>query len=515
MQILAGAVFLLICYGPLLGLVDRVISENVGKAAVFWDARRVTLLWHSLLFSTIVALAASLAGFLCAAFTSKWRSKVGRLLAWLPLVFLALPPYIHALSWTGLFQQLNVWLSSWRGVTLHLTGWGLAGWVQMLSFLPIAYGIQLIGLLSLESGYIDTARCYIADKKIASRVIFPLTKPFQIVTFVVIFLFSLGDYSIPYLFSVNVYSLEIFTGFSASADLMAALKTALPIMVTAIPLILWMLTLIRQVSLRPGFLLDEQEAFFRWPFWFRILQKVAIVLLLLQLLVPLVVILWLTGSPSDLIASIVDGRQEMIYSFKLAFSTALAAIPIGYLLARAPKNWTVWLVLLFPLSFPASFVGIGEIALWNSAFGGLFYGTDWVPWLTTMARFLPLSVLVMSALAVTLDSEIIETTRLYQRNALRRILQIYLPLLMPALFVSFILVFVFSLGELSATMLVLPPGRSTLTLRIFNFLHYGSPQSVAGLSLMLVILAILATGIAFYFWNRWQHFLPDNGDETQ
>ena len=514
LQILAGLVFLLICYGPLLGLVSRAISDGVEKTTLFWNARRITLLWHSLLFSAIVALSASFIGFLSAAFTSALRSKTGRLLTWLPLVFLALPPYIHALSWTALLQQLNNWLSTWRGVTLQLTGWGLAGWVQMLSLLPIAYGIQLIGLLSLEPGYIDTARCFTADKKIAARVIFPLTKPFQVVTFVVIFLFSLGDYSIPYLFSVNVYSLEIFTGFSASADLMTALKTALPVMAAALPLILWMLTLIRQVALKPGFLSEKKERLFKWPLWFRFLQKAAVLLLLVQLLVPLIVIVLLNGSATGLFASIIDGRLETIYSLKLAFRTALAAIPISYLLARAPKNWIVWLVVLFPLSFPASFVGIGEIALWNSVFSGFLYGTDWIPWLANLARYLPLAVLVMSALAGTLDPQMIETTRLFQRNPLRRLLQIYLPLLTPALFVSFILIFAFSLGELSATMLVLPPGRSTLTLRILNFLHYGSPQTVAGLSLMLVILAILAAGIAFYFWNQWRNLLPENGDQT-
>jgi iron(III) transport system permease protein len=295
---------------------------------------------------------------------------------------------------------------------------------------------------------------------------------------------------------------------------MAALKTALPIMAVSLPLILWMLSLIRQVSLNPAFLSDRNGSFSGWPLWFRFLQKAAIGLLLLQLLVPLIVVLVLVGSASDLVTSIVDGRQETIYSLNLAFWTALAAIPISYLLARVRKNWIAWLILLLPLSFPASFVGIGEIALWNSVFGGLLYGTDWIPWLTNLARFLPLAVLVMSALAGTLDQNLIEMTRLFQQNPLRRLLQIYLPLILPAIFVSFILVFVFSLGELSATMLVLPPGKSTLTLRIFNFLHYGSPQSVADLSLMLVILAILAAGVAFYFWNQWQKLLPDNGDET-
>jgi iron(III) transport system permease protein len=295
---------------------------------------------------------------------------------------------------------------------------------------------------------------------------------------------------------------------------MAALKTALPIMAVSLPLILWMLSLIRQVSLNPAFLSDRNGSFSGWSLWFRFLQKAAIGLLLVQLLVPLIVVLVLVGSASDLVTSIVDGRQETIYSLNLAFWTALAAIPISYLLARVRKNWIAWLILLLPLSFPASFVGIGEIALWNSVFGGLLYGTDWIPWLTNLARFLPLAVLVMSALAGTLDQNLIEMTRLFQQNPLRRLLQIYLPLILPAIFVSFILVFVFSLGELSATMLVLPPGKSTLTLRIFNFLHYGSPQSVAGLSLMLVILAILAAGVAFYFWNQWQKLLPDNGDET-
>ncbi len=35
---------------------------------------------------------------------------------------------------------------------------------------------------------------------------------------------------------------------------------------------------------------------------------------------------------------------------------------------------------------------------------------------------------------------------------------------------------------------MIPPGQSTLTLRLYNYLHYGASEEVAGLSLLLTVL---------------------------
>jgi iron(III) transport system permease protein len=43
-----------------------------------------------------------------------------------------------------------------------------------------------------------------------------------------------------------------------------------------------------------------------------------------------------------------------------------------------------------------------------------------------------------------------------------------------------------AIGELSATLLVYPPGMTTIAVRLFTLLHYGVDDQVAGICLALV-----------------------------
>ena len=62
----------------------------------------------------------------------------------------------------------------------------------------------------------------------------------------------------------------------------------------------------------------------------------------------------------------------------------------------------------------------------------------------------------------------------------------------PGLIVAGMTVFLLTIGELSATLLVLPPGRNTLAVKTYNLLHYGASDAVAGLCLLLVVTGWLA-----------------------
>ena len=57
--------------------------------------------------------------------------------------------------------------------------------------------------------------------------------------------------------------------------------------------------------------------------------------------------------------------------------------------------------------------------------------------------------------------------------------------------------FVLSVGELSASLLVLPPGVTTISVRIFQLLHYGVDDRVAALALsVFAAMAAIAMAIA-------------------
>ena len=67
-------------------------------------------------------------------------------------------------------------------------------------------------------------------------------------------------------------------------------------------------------------------------------------------------------------------------------------------------------------------------------------------------------------------------------------------MLMPGILAAAGIAFALTTGELGATLLVAPPGKATLTMRIYNFLHYGASDAVAGLCLMMTAIT-LATGV--------------------
>jgi iron(III) transport system permease protein len=66
-----------------------------------------------------------------------------------------------------------------------------------------------------------------------------------------------------------------------------------------------------------------------------------------------------------------------------------------------------------------------------------------------------------------------------------------LPLVAPGLVAAACLTFALTLGELGATLLVAAPGRGTLTMRIYTFLHFGASDRVAALCLLMVLAALL------------------------
>jgi iron(III) transport system permease protein len=104
-----------------------------------------------------------------------------------------------------------------------------------------------------------------------------------------------------------------------------------------------------------------------------------------------------------------------------------------------------------------------------------------------------------------INPRLLDAARLLETSRLRTWLLVRLPLLAPGLLASTGLVFCLTLSELSATLLVAPPGQSTLTLRLYNYLHYGASETVAGLTLVLTGLVLafaLLAAIALALWTR-------------
>jgi iron(III) transport system permease protein len=88
-----------------------------------------------------------------------------------------------------------------------------------------------------------------------------------------------------------------------------------------------------------------------------------------------------------------------------------------------------------------------------------------------------------------------EAACLHQSSRLKRLFRIDLPLVKRGLAICWIIVFIFSMGELGATLLVIPPGAGTLSLKIYTLMHYGAGPLVAALSIILILVSLLFSSI--------------------
>ena len=63
----------------------------------------------------------------------------------------------------------------------------------------------------------------------------------------------------------------------------------------------------------------------------------------------------------------------------------------------------------------------------------------------------------------------------------------------PAVGLAFLVSLAVALGDLAASILVVPPGVQTLSIHIFGLLHYGVEDQVAGICLaLLALFAVVA-----------------------
>ena len=497
-------IFILIVLGPLLVLIAQTIPAMFAGHAEWLKlavptGRRLILLLNSLGFAAAVAVSGMLLGILGGSILWRWDTGWRAYLRWVIIVLAPIPPYIHALAWTSAIYTFNNWLQNIGLPALPAQGWATAWWIQLMSLVPIAVGLALVGLKSVEADIIDSARMLRSDLSGLFRIILPLAAPALLAGGGVLFLLSLLDYSVPSLVNLNVYSLEIFAEFSASNQPVRAFLLAFPLLIIALVVILTSLSPLRHAAQSSSWRVPTWKVAPAWPKWFVCMQWLTLAVLLSQIVVPLVNLTAQVGTWHSMISTINTAQREIIFTFWVCLLVALIVLPLAFAVAKEisrSRRWEklIWILVIAPLAIPPSLIGIGLITIWNRPLIFQVYGTGLMPVLAGIARFAPFAVIVLTAQLRSINPLLIDAARILQTNRWQTWKQIWLPMLMPGFIAAAGIVFALTAGELGATLLIAPPGQATLTIRIYNFLHYGASGVVAGLCLMMA-LTILVAGI--------------------
>lgn len=501
----ALAVVLVIIVGlPLLEMIGTTVWSREGLLSLRElgsSIRPWRLFLRSLLLASAVTISTSLLGLIGATYLEISTSRIARLLATVSWVPLLIPPYLHAIAWInlfggGIFRATNMEdVSTLSGDFFSIFGLGGVIVVLSMAFFPISLEIIRTGMRTLDAGLWEAGLVQAPPLRVYVRILLSLSKPFILGAALMVFILALGEYGVPSLLSVNTYPVEIFSRFSAFYDERAAVTACLPLTLVGITCVGILARLMKNrqyVSLqrRPGTLSK-----FPPPVPLPVLGVVTGTALMVGILVPLVGLLWeIKPGWTSMSAALLSARRAFGYTLVSSLGGAAGVVGLALLVAyqstfgSRSEGTMLKLLSILPLAFPGTAFGIGLIHVWNTEHTSWVYGSWLIMLLLYVGQFFPFIVLLMTATFQQVNQRYWEAAQMVSASRLFKWRRIMLPLIFKGVIVSLLMGIILCFRELSGTLLVIPPGKETVSLRIYSLMHYGAMDIVAVLGLAQLLL---------------------------
>jgi iron(III) transport system permease protein len=495
-----GVILILFC-------ISLVHGDSGITTQLTWSGRSGLLLVKSTVYAAVCAVSALFIGVLFATALPGFSRRVSRAMIVLIIALLPIPPYIHALAWNNIISAFNTLISGTSYQPFALQGWIIALWVQVMAFLPFACLIGIIALHAISHDLIDAAQVVSPDITVLSKIIIPISYPLLSAGFGFLFLLGITEYSVPSLFSVDTYALDIFAAYSATNIIAIACVTALPLIAVAVCVLVLCQPGVRALGEFPGWTGLGSSQLQDWPAWFSILQYSAVILIVLQAGVVIFGTAGSIGSLPGVGTAISTSSMEIVYSLEIGILTVLTGIPLAAgIVALMPKEnyakHVFWILVTLSLAIPSSLIGMGLLTVFAPAPIGPVTSL-FLPVLAGITRFLPVAIIIISAQVHMIDPILLDAARFLGDIGSASYRRVVAPMIAPGIFIAAVFLFALTLGELGATLLVAAPGYQTLTMKIYNYLHYGSFSAVAGLCVIMAGITTVATLLTLFGISKW------------
>lgn len=480
---------------PLLGFVGSV---NVGISYIL-SGRLMGLLWASAKLGLISAVLCILIG-LGAAIGIRSSRLCEKSIRWFFLTMAPVPYYIYALSWMYLVRSFVYTMPM---VARNMSsGIGPCIFVNVMSFLPITTGLILMELESMDEKLSNMGLIYGNGTTVLKKILIPSLAPIMFISGILVFVLSITDYSVPSLFQYNTYTLEIFSSYSKGLSLTTVGLISLPLVIPVFLLTTLLIMLIRQTSIHNSKCNTKRMSI---EGGMRILTIGALVICILQIVIPIVSFGITMGEFTTLLESIVTCSEEYISSLYIATSASIIAVIVsfGAILSLDNKDsFLVTALALLPLALPSSLIAMGLLSVVNGSVIHELSQTFLFPSIGCTIKYMPFDFLILKVYGKRVNQQQIQMARCMRTSRSSYFRNILLPMYGPALIGSFIITFLLSFGEESIAMILMPPGYQTLAVMIYNYLHYGASELVSGFCLLSIVVTILLMSLIFIAFHN-------------
>lgn len=506
-------------------LMDMSWTEPSSLSKVLSQSSTWRAFWHSI-YTSFMAMWVSLAlGAALAFFIGLTDIRAKAIWVFLFMLPMMIPPQVMALSWLQLMGPNSVLLKS-IGMAPPLgskqplySAWGII-LLMGVQHAPLVFLTLRANLLNLPKELIEAARLSGASQyRVMVDMILPLCKNGLLAAAALAFISALGNFGIPAMLGIPVsyYVLPtlIYQKMSDFGPGMINEVSNLSLLIAILAVVVvWVQHHFQARMALTG--LPGRPLAFGLGKWRKPSELAMLLILLAILLIPLLALVSSSLVRAQGVALTWDTLSWQGYgqifmsqsvtwrafknSFLLAGSAALIisaiSIPLVYWFNREPSRLSTLAKILMdvPYALPGVVLSIACILLFAKPIPVIdytLYGTLWIILFAYLSRFLSVGFKPIHSSMMQIDMALEEAAQLCGANLWRRLSDIILPLLAPAAFAGFILVFLIAFNELTVSALLWSARNETIGVLIFNMEESGDVIMAAAVSVVVVLLVIL------------------------
>ncbi|MCR6105340.1 iron ABC transporter permease [Salipaludibacillus agaradhaerens] len=504
--LIIGILVALIMSIPIVYVIWQSLSAGEESWRRLLGNRIPDLLWNTLSLTAAVTGAAVIIGLSLAWFVIRTDLPGRKLWQWMLALPLVIPPYVGAVTYIIVFGPSG-WLTNLWNDTNWLTA--IAGdfpfkiysffgvfIVLTLFTYPYAFLIAIASLRRLNRNFEEVARSQgMSPIQVFLKVTLPFLRPAIGAGAVLISLYVLSDFGAIAMLRYVTFTAAIYYQ-RAGFDIPSASVLSLVLIILTI-LILWLESFTRK---KRHFYQTSNT--FKEPDIIKLGKwKVAAflyvsVIFSLAVVLPLVVLIYWTviGTGLGTIDASFFGYawNSIKVSGLAAILCMLLAIPIIYLKSRHPSVISRGIDRLSYAGYalPGVIVALGMVFIFNNHIPAL-YNTFYMIAIAFVVRFLPQAMQSGEASLSLVSPRVDEAARSLGSPAWKTMLTVIFPSILPGILAGGALVFVSSIKELPATLMLRPPGFDTLAVRVYYEASEALYHQAAPAALLIVLVSII------------------------
>lgn len=472
---------------------------------------RPDVLFNTLMLGIAVTVLSSLLGGTLAWLVARYRFRLAPLLAILPMVALVMPDIVVAQSWMlvlGNDGYVTNWLAD-RGIYLpSLYGWfGLILVLTVQSY-PYAFATLLTGFKSMDRTLEEAALSLgESPSRVFRRVTLPMLLPALLAAGLLVFTHVINEFSIPAVLGlrVPVMSVSIYNEFLSE-------RGGNPLVFSSMASVLIMVALLalwfqRSVMAGRDFRMESGRAVpaAHASGSMRIVIYALAVGFITISAIPLGSVLvssvseaagptmhYGTFTLENFRRALEISGSAWVNSLKLATVATLLgtlfAMLVAYCIVKKSTRLTALLdmALTVPLAVSGTVLGIALIGAFNSGWLVLT-GTPFILVLAYFWRRVPYGVRSAASALHGLRDSIEEAAISLGMRPFPVFFKVIVPVMTPAVVAAAMLIWVTTLSELPATLVLYSSGWSTLTVQIFQQIDSDRTALSSAMSVMLLL----------------------------